>query len=76
MHKLVVRGQALIEYLFIFAFIGMIAVGMMKGLGESLSSSMGSLNFFLTQELSVGVCDRWCLGDQYKNIIKSGAGDP
>ncbi len=62
------RGQALIEYLFIFAFIGLVSVSMMKGFGEAFATSMGSLNFFLTQELSVGVCKAACLGSQYENL--------
>ena len=64
------KAQALIEYIFILAFIGFVAVGMMKGFGQAFSNSMGSLNYYLTQELSIGVCNRSCLGNHHNNFLK------
>jgi hypothetical protein len=65
------KAQALIEYIFILAFIGFVAVTMMRGFGQSFSNSMGSLNFFLTQELSTGVCNKACMGNQYVNFVRA-----
>ena len=66
------KAQALIEYIFILAFIGMVAVGMMRGLGQSFTVSMGNLSYFLTQELSTGVCQADCMGNQYENFAPEG----
>ena len=60
-------GQALIEYIFIFAFMGFLSVNLMKGLGSALSLSVDSLSYALTQELSVGVCPSGCFNWSYIN---------
>jgi hypothetical protein len=60
-------GQALIEYLLIFAFMTFIAINMIKGLGATMLSSVGYIGFELTQQLTVGVCQKACFYNGYKN---------
>jgi len=60
-------GQALIEYLLIFAFMTFVAINMIKGLGATMLSSVGYIGFELTQQLSVGVCKQGCFYNGYRN---------
>ncbi len=60
-------GQALIEYLLIFSFIALVSVGIVSGLGKSLSVAVGKLGYVLTQQLSVGVCKTNCYFGDYRN---------
>lgn len=60
-------GQATIEYLVIFAFLGIISVTMMKSLATYIGDATGGIAFELTQELSSGVCERLCWTRAYKN---------
>lgn len=53
-------GQALIEYLFIFAFLSFLSIGIVRYFGTTVSNSIDSLAFVLTQELSTGVCPERC----------------
>ncbi len=62
-------GQATVEYILIFAFMAMIGLGMVRGIGTALSTSVKSLAFVLTQELSTGVCPKRCFFGSYKNGI-------
>lgn len=61
------RGQATIEYLVIFAFLGIISVTMMKSFATYIGDATGGIAFELTQELSSGVCDKLCWTAAYKN---------
>lgn len=65
------KGQATVEYILIFALMAMIGLGMVRGIGTALSSSIKRLSFVLTQELSTGVCPKRCFYDGYKNRISN-----
>jgi hypothetical protein len=60
-------GQALIEYLFIFAFMTFVTINMVKGLRATLIESVGFLGFELTEQFTVGVCKRNCFYSGFKN---------
>ncbi|OUR93103.1 hypothetical protein A9Q84_21615 [Halobacteriovorax marinus] len=60
-------GQALIEYLILFAFMSLIAVNMVKGMGGMMTASVRSIGYQLTQQLTIGVCDRECWYADYVN---------
>ncbi|MGZ3788329.1 MAG: hypothetical protein ACXVLQ_07380 [Bacteriovorax sp.] len=60
-------GQALIEYLFIFSFMTFITITMVRGLGTTLFKSVGYLGYELTEQFSVGVCEKECFYSGYKN---------
>ena len=62
-------GQATVEYILIFALMAMIGLGMVRGIGSALSTSIKRLSFVLTQELSTGVCSDRCFYSGYKNEI-------
>ncbi|MBT7608567.1 MAG: hypothetical protein HN576_02350 [Bacteriovoracaceae bacterium] len=61
------RGQALVEYIIIFSFLALIAIKMVQGVSGYLSDTMGNLAYYLSQQLSVGVCDEHCFFSGYKN---------
>ena len=63
------RGQAVVEYLVVFAFMAMIAIQMAKGLQGFMKNSMGGLNRALTKQLSSGVCTSDCFAPGYHNDI-------
>lgn len=65
------NGQALIEYLLIFAFVTFIAIGMVRGLGKTLTTSVGYIGYELTEQLTVGVCAKFCYFNGYNNQQKS-----
>ncbi|MDD0854559.1 hypothetical protein HBN50_15715 [Halobacteriovorax sp. GB3] len=60
-------GQALIEYLLLFSFMALLAVGMVKGIGSYLGSSVGSMAYHLTQQLTIGACEGQCLHKAFGN---------
>ncbi len=64
-------GQATVEYILIFALMAMIGLGMVRGIGTALSTSIRSLSFVLTQELTTGVCKGRCFFSGYKNEISN-----
>lgn len=63
-------GQALIEYLLIFSFMTFIAISMVKGLGKTLLSSVGYMGYELTEQFTIGVCERECFFSGYMNQEK------
>ena len=66
-----ILGQAVLEYLIVFAFLSFIGVSMVKGVGDVAAQSMGSLNYVLSQHLTVGVCERLCYYNGYINRLES-----
>ena len=64
-------GQATVEYILIFALMAMIGLGMVRGIGGALSTSIKTLSYVLTQELSSGVCRDRCFYSGYKNEISN-----
>ena len=69
MNKLCSRGQATIEYIVIFAFLGIISVTMVKSLSAYMADATGGITFQLTQELASGACQRSCWTDAYVNRL-------
>lgn len=67
--KLDKDGQALIEYLFIFAAFSVISIGAAKGIAQFSSEFFDSFTYHLTQELSVGTCaaSKVCWHDNFEN---------
>lgn len=54
-HKL---GQALTEYLLLFAIMGFIILRLFNALNFTLGTSFGSLRVILTRELTTGYCEQ------------------
>jgi sorbitol-specific phosphotransferase system component IIBC len=63
-------GQAVVEYMIVFAFITLIGINLIRGLGGFMGNSMGSLAYHLSQQLTIGVCASNCFGNPYKNKSK------
>jgi len=61
------NGQALIEYILIFAFIALIGLGFIKSFGSFFSKSFTNIGHVLTMHLSVGICNKQCFYPQYSN---------
>ena len=68
--KSLTKGQALIEYLFIFSFMTFVTMNMVKGLGTTLFKSVGYIGYELTEQLTVGVCKNECFYSGYSNQEK------
>lgn len=49
------RGQAMIEYIMIFAFMSLLSVKMVNVLEGYLGNTIGGLGYHLTQQLTSGV---------------------
>lgn len=69
-HKLSSTGQALVEYILIFSFITFLAVGMVKGLGKTLTTSIGQIGYELTEQFTIGVCKKACFYSGFNNQEK------
>lgn len=64
-------GQALIEYLFIFALFSAISLGIAKGVGSFSVNIFQSFAYALTQELSTGHCNgSSCWHSAYENGVE------
>jgi Flp pilus assembly pilin Flp len=63
-------GQAVVEYILVFAFVSMIAIGMVRGLGKALTTSVGSLGYYLTNELNTGACVSYCALNNHHNNVE------
>lgn len=60
-------GQALIEYLLVFSFMTFIGINMVKGLGKTMTTSIGIIGYELTEQFTIGVCDKHCYFRSYEN---------
>lgn len=69
--KMRAQGQALIEYLLIFSFMTFITISMVKGLGKTMFSSVGFLGYELSEQFTVGVCQKDCFFGGYVNRGKN-----
>ena len=47
-----------------------ITINMVKGLGKTMSQSVGYLGFELTEQFTIGVCKTECFYSGYKNQEK------
>jgi Flp pilus assembly pilin Flp len=63
-------GQALVEYILIFSFVTFLAISMVKGLGKTLTTSIGYIGFELSEQFTIGVCNTDCFFKGYKNQAK------
>jgi len=61
------QGQAVVEYLIIFAFMGVIGIKMAQAINSTFGKSIGNLGLVLTQKLTTGVCPNRCFFNGYKN---------
>ena len=61
-------GQAIAEYLIIFAFLSLFSVNMVITMNEFFNDSLTSLAFIVTQQLSVGTCEDECFFNGYLNL--------
>lgn len=60
-------GQALVEYLLIFCFMTFIGINMVKGLGKTVTNSVGVIGYELTEQFTIGVCKTDCFYQGYQN---------
>lgn len=60
-------GQALVEYLLLFGFMALMAIGLMKALGKVLGDGFQGMAYALSTELSTGICERSCFSPKYDN---------
>ena len=61
------KGQALIEYLFVFGFMAYITLMLFKGVTGAMNAQLGNLSSALTQKLSTGVCEKNCFFNNFGN---------
>lgn len=61
------NGQALLEYILVFAMMAVISVGVVKGVSSAWNTNMLSLGYVLTDKLSTGVCPKMCFFNNYGN---------
>jgi hypothetical protein len=61
-------GQALIEYLLIFSFMTFLGINIVRGLGKTMTSSIGIIGYELSEQFTVGVCKTHCFYNGYKNL--------
>lgn len=66
-NKMGAKGQALIEYLLIFSFMTFIGINMVRGLGKTMTTSVGVLGYELTEQFTIGVCKEMCFYNGYIN---------
>jgi|GEM_PF-943111 hypothetical protein len=63
------RGQAVVEYIVIFSFMSLLGLTLVRGISEMFGSTVGTLGYALTNELSTGVCPTQCFYTGYKNQL-------
>jgi len=61
------KGQAVIEYIFIFAFMALLGVAVLSRFGPFLGDHFGKLSFTISNTLSTGVCKDYCFLSNYEN---------
>ena len=64
------KGQALVEYLLIFAALALVSINIIKAMHGYFGESLESLNYALQTQLTVGVCsskDRLCYFEGFLN---------
>ena len=61
------RGQALVEYILVVAFLLTITLQLVRGFTGFMTNTLGNLGHVLSYNLSVGVCESECFYSSYKN---------
>lgn len=61
------KGQALVEYVLLVAFLVVISSRMVTGFTDFMRESIGNLGHVLSLNMSVGVCQRDCFYTGYEN---------
>ena len=64
------RGQALVEYLFLVAFLIILGTKLVGGFTGFMRESVGNLGHVLSVNLATGVCPVNCFFGEYKNGSK------
>lgn len=70
MHKLKTggsSGQALVEYILVFAFMTIITLRFSSTISGFFGDSFGNLNRIISLHLTTGVCERQCFSKDYSN---------
>ena len=65
--KIKSNGQALMEYLIVLVLVILIGGRALKAFSEYFADSIGRFNVVLSSHLTVGVCERGCFPDNYRN---------
>ncbi len=60
-------GQALVEYLIVLLFIGIVGNSAIIAIRDFTTGNIGQLNHVLSRNLTVGVCANDCFFSNYKN---------
>jgi len=60
-------GQAVIEYLIIFAFMGLFGVRLVGTFNVFLNDTVTGLAYAISQHLTIGVCEKQCFFGKYGN---------
>ena len=61
------KGQAVVEYLLIVAFLVIISSKLALNFTDFMRDSIGNLGHVLSLNLSVGVCEKQCYFGAYSN---------
>lgn len=61
------KGQALLEYLLVFCFMAFFGVNLVKGITNSFYKSVGFIGYEISQQLTIGVCEKLCFYKGYDN---------
>jgi hypothetical protein len=62
------QGQAIVEYIFLFAMMSFIGMNLARGLSSLMNDNIGGIGYVLTNKLSSGVCESLCFFSGYKNL--------
>ncbi|WP_157680713.1 hypothetical protein [Bacteriovorax sp. Seq25_V] len=62
------QGQALLEYIFVFAIFSLIAISAAKGIAIFSEGFFKNFTYHLTQELTTGACAQGCWHNGYENL--------
>jgi Flp pilus assembly pilin Flp len=60
-------GQAMVEYLLVFALVAFLGLQFVRGLGRIWGGTFSALAVAMTKQLSSGVCPQNCFYANYKD---------
>lgn len=64
-------GQALVEYILVFAFLSTISLQLVRGFTNFMTETLGNVGHVMSYNLSVGVCDTECFYRSYNNGFRN-----